>query len=200
MSPSMFRDASKLTINWHGDIRPNARTPFQPSVLGKASGHKNLTKAHENAPRFVTASRKADVFALSPLALMAPEFVLFDRISELRTISCFRVFSCGFRVPLHRRNPQGEMTRWHTAKVVRDDCLSQRRKMRPSSGCDSASFQRRSCSAMQWAFVFRPKAWSRAFPTLKMPKHSTQQDAASTSALTGDQSHERFGLARSPLC
>ena len=36
--------------------------------------------------------------------------------------------------------------------------------MRPSSKCDSASFQRRSRSAMQRAFVCRPKARTRQVP------------------------------------
>ena len=39
-----FQDASRLTINWCGNIRPNARASFQPSVLGNATGHENPTK------------------------------------------------------------------------------------------------------------------------------------------------------------
>ena len=75
---------------------------------------------------FGEGSLRSSIFgAFSRLAQMTPETALFGRISGLRTTSRFRVFSCGFRVPLHRRIPLGEMTRWHTAKVARDECLSE---------------------------------------------------------------------------
>ena len=35
---NVLRNDSQLTIRWRGDIRPNARAAFQPSVLGDAAG------------------------------------------------------------------------------------------------------------------------------------------------------------------
>ena len=64
-----FQDASQLTINWCGNIRPNARASFQPSVSGKMAGHESLAKQEGVPPPHVRTDRRdggADILGSGP--------------------------------------------------------------------------------------------------------------------------------------